>query len=149
MQAFFISLLSMPRYMKKYIMIFYDIIVLEISIILSYSLRQASWFWPSAELEKLLYLAPFLAVPVFFYFGLYQSIVRYMGLKVISQIVYAVTVYMIIWSIIGYYFNVDVPRSVLIYHDDGNIYKVSEYFSGFFVLCIINWLICLLLIGRC
>ena len=26
-------------------------------------------------------------------------------------------------------------------------YKVSEYFSGFFVLCIINWMICLLLIG--
>ena len=54
---------------------------------------------------------------------------------------------MAIWLIFGYLMNVNVPYSVLIYHDNGQIYKVNQYFSGFFVLCIINWLICLLLIG--
>ena len=141
------KLLSFSRITKQVIMVLFDIIILELSIILSYSLRQAAWFWPSAELEKLVYLAPLFAIPVFYFFGLYHSVVRFMGAKALTSIVYAISFYMIIWSLIGYFINVEVPRSVLIYHDGGNIYKVSEYFSGFFVLCIINWLICILLIG--
>ena len=54
-----------------------------------------------------------------------------MGVKAMLFIIYAVTTYMIIWSLIGFNLNVEIPRSVLIYHDDGTIYKVTEYFSGF------------------
>ena len=140
-------LLSLPRIIKQTIMIVFDILALELSIILSYSLRQASFFIPSGEIEKLVYLAPLLAVPIFYFFGLYKSVVRFMGIKAFSMIFYAISLYMITWSMIGFFINVDVPRSVLIYHDNGTIYKVSEYFSGFFVLCIINWMVCLLLIG--
>ena len=70
-----------------------------------------------------------------------------MSIKAFLYIIYAVTTYMIVWATFGYYLNVDVPRSVLIYHDNGTIYQVSEYFSGFFVLCIIIWLISLLLVA--
>ena len=139
--------LSLPRSIKQLIIILFDILVLELAIIISYSLRQAAWFWPSQEIGKLVYLAPFLAIPIFYLFGFYQSIFRYIGFRALLFIVYGVTIYMFIWSIFGYYLNVEVPRSVLIYHDNGTIYQVSEYFSGFFVLCIINWLICILLIG--
>ena len=143
MLKFIKQLLSLPRTFKQSIMIFFDIIILETSIILSYSLRQAQWFWPEGKLEILLYFAPVLAVPIFYFFGLYHSVIRYIGIKVFLIIIYSVTVYIFIWAFIGYFINIEVPRSVLIYHDNGTIYKVSEYFSGFFVLCVINWLICL------
>ena len=78
---------------------------------------------------------------------MYQSIVRHMGVKAFMHIFYSVSLYMFVWAIIGYYINIDVSRSVLIYHDNGTIYEVNEYFSGFLVLCIINWLISILLIG--
>lgn len=147
MLIFIQRLLSLPRTFKQFLMVALDIIMLETSIILSYSLRQAEWFWPDGKLEILLYFAPALAVPIFYFFGLYHSVIRYIGIKVFLIIIYSVTVYILLWAVIGYVINIEVPRSVLIYHDNGTIYKVSEYFSGFFVLCIINWLICLLLIG--
>ena len=138
---------NLSRIQKQFIMVFADIIILEIAILFSYSLRQASWFWPDGDIEKLVYIAPFLSIPIFYLLGLYQSIVRYMGIKAFIHIFYAVSLYMIIWTIFGYYINVDASRSVLIYQDNGTIYKVNEYFSGFLVLCIINWLISVLLIG--
>ena len=147
MLIFIQRLLSLPRTFKQFLMVALDIIMLETSIILSYSLRQAEWFWPDGKLEILLYFAPALAVPIFYFFGLYHSVIRYIGIKVFLIIIYSVTVYILLWAVIGYVINIEVPRSVLIYHVNGTIYKVSEYFSGFFVLCIINWLICLLLIG--
>ena len=91
-------------------------------------------------------ISPLIAIPIFYSFGLYQSVLRFIGFKAFLNIIYAVSVYMAIWLIFGYLMNVNVPYSVLIYHDNGQIYKVNQYFSGFFVLCIINWLICLLLI---
>lgn len=138
---------NLSRYKKQLIMIFVDMVFLESAIFFSYSLRKAAWFWPDGDIEKLIYLSPFLSIPIFYYFGMYQSIVRYMGMKAILHIFYAVTLYMIIWSSFGYYLNINVAHSVLIYHDNGTIYKVNEYFSSFLVLSIINWLISIILIG--
>ena len=139
--------LNLSRLYKQIILLITDVIVLELSIIFSYSLRQAEFYLPNLSEEKLILISPLIALPIFYFFGLYQSIVRFIGLKAFLYIIYAITTYMVIWSIFGYTLNVEVPHSVLIYHNNGEIYKVSEYFSGFFVLCIINWLICLLLIG--
>ena len=142
------KILLLSRVKKQFIMILVDVILLELSIILAYSLRQAGWFWPDASVEKLIYIAPFLAIPIFYIFGLYNAVIRYISIKAFLFIIYAVSLYMVIWSLFGYFLNVKVPRSVLIYHDNGVIYKVSEYFSGFLVLCIIIWLISLLLIAN-
>ena len=103
------NILSLPRKFKQIFMVFLDIFLLEISIIFSYSLRQADLFWPEGKLEILLYFAPFLAVPISYFFGLYQSVIRYMGIKVFLIIIYSVTIYILIWSIIGYFLNVEVP----------------------------------------
>ncbi len=140
-------IISLSRPVKQLVIVIVDIILLELAIIFAYSLRQAAWFWPDGSIEKLFYIAPFLAIPIFYSFGLYQAIIRYMGIKAFLFIIYSVSLYMFIWSLFGYYINIKVPTSVLIYHDNGIIYNVNEYFSGFFVLCIITWLISLLLIG--
>ena len=131
-------ILTLPRTSKQLIMVIVDIALLEIAIFFSYSLRQATWYWPDQSIEKLVYIAPFLAIPIFYSFGLYQAIIRYMGIKAFLFIIYSVTLYMFIWSTFGYFLNIKVPTSVLIYHDNGTIYKVNEYFSGFlfFVLLI-------------
>ena len=58
----------------------------------------------------------FIAIPIFFSFGLYKSIVRYIGLKSILTIFQAVTMYAVIWGLIDYMFvSIDgTPRSVII-----------------------------------
>ena len=50
---------NLSRIQKQFIMVFADIVILEIAILFSYSLRQASWFWPDGDIEKLVYIAPF------------------------------------------------------------------------------------------
>ena len=91
--------ISLTRLQKQLIMIFADILLLEIAIFFSYSLRQATWFWPDGDLEKLVYISPFLSIPIFYSLGMYQSIVRFMGIKAFMHIFYSVSLYMILWSI--------------------------------------------------
>ncbi len=140
-------IISLPRIQKQSVMVVVDIVLLEIAIIFAYSLRQASWFWPDGEFERLIYISPFLSIPIFYYLGMYQSIVRHMGIKAFMHIFYSVSLYMLVWASIGYYINVEIGTSVQIYHDSGAIYRVSEHFSNFIVFCIINWIISILLIG--
>ena len=140
-------IISLPRIQKQSVMVVVDIVLLEIAIIFAYSLRQASWFWPDGEFERLIYISPFLSIPIFYYLGMYQSIVRHMGIKAFMHIFYSVSLYMLVWASIGYYINVEIGTSVQIYHDSGAIYRVNEHFSSFIVFCIINWIISILLIG--
>ena len=140
-------IISLPRIQKQSVMVVVDIVLLEIAIIFAYSLRQASWFWPDGEFERLIYISPFLSIPIFYYLGMYQSIVRHMGIKAFMHIFYSVSLYMLVWASIGYYINVEIGTSVQIYHDSGAIYRVNEHFSSFIVFFIINWIISILLIG--
>ena len=58
-------IISLPRIQKQSVMVVVDIALLEIAIIFAYILRQASWFWPDGEFERLIYISPFLSIPIF------------------------------------------------------------------------------------
>jgi FlaA1/EpsC-like NDP-sugar epimerase len=73
-----------------------------------------------------IFSAPAVAVPIFIYFGLYRSVIRYMSFKDVRAIVQAVSLYALVWGVIGFMAAVEgIPRSVIL----------------------INWLLSLVVIG--
>jgi FlaA1/EpsC-like NDP-sugar epimerase len=58
---------------------------------------------------------PIIAIPVFVRFGLYRAVIRYIGFKALWSIFQAVTLYALLWSMIGVMASVDgIPRSVIL-----------------------------------
>jgi len=75
------------------------------------------WFFPSGDVDLLLsiLLAPVFLLPIFFRFGLYNDVIRYLGLKEIWRIIQAVSLYVIIWGIVIFMGAIEgVPRSVIL-----------------------------------
>jgi len=96
-------------------------------LLLSFSLRLGHWYWPE-DINLLLSIisAPVIAFPIFFKFGLYSAVIRFIGFKAIWAIILAVSLYAVIWGAIGFTASIEgIPRSVIL----------------------INWALALLVIG--
>jgi len=84
-------------------------------LLASFSIRLGYLYVPGAELVWVVLAPPFIAVPVFMSFGLYRAVIRYIGFKALWSIVQAVTLYALLWSMIGFMASVDdIPRSVIL-----------------------------------
>jgi FlaA1/EpsC-like NDP-sugar epimerase len=109
---------------------FSDSILAILMIFFAFSLRLDYWYWPTNEIRIWLLMSPLLVIPIFYSFGLYQSVVRYIGFNSLVSIFHAVTVYSLLWGIIGYMASIStefglIPRSVVF----------------------INWMLCIISIG--
>ena len=127
---------ELPRIFKKLIMIFIDSLLLILVLWAAYSIRLNYWYFPEDDTIRLILIAPIIGIPIFSKLGLYHSVIRHIDLKLLWSLVQAVSLYALIWGMIGFFvqadsikergFNVDVvPRSVIV----------------------INWLLALLAIG--
>ena len=65
-------------------------------------------------------IAVSIAIPIFIRFSLYRAIIRYIGFKALWRVVQAVTLYAILWGIVGFMAAsqgtgsiLDIPRSVI------------------------------------
>jgi len=132
----FSRLTKLSRFSKKLFIIPIDVILLIAVLLLSYSIRLDYWYFPKDDTLRLILFAPIIGIPVFAKFGLYQSVIRYTDLKALWTLVQAVTLYALIWGLVGFFiqadfaiergFNVDIfPRSVIV----------------------VNWLLALFVIG--
>ena len=118
--------LSLSRIVKRLIMLTVDVLLTVAILIGSFSMRLGEWYWPQGDLLYLIFLAPFVAIPIFIRFGLYRAIVRYIGLKALWTIVQAVSLYALILGIVVLLSGIEgIPRSVVL----------------------INWILAMLLIG--
>ena len=91
-------LLGLDRLFKNIILISTDYILLTFCFWLSLSLRSNSIYIPNEESKYLILFAPFIALPIFYLFGLYKSLVRYENLKSsIKTIMLAVSIYTLFW----------------------------------------------------
>ena len=110
------KLLVLSRIQKILIMVFFDSIIIVSVLILSFSIRLENWYWPrSEELLWLVFGAPLIATPILFLFNFYRSVTRYIGIQSLFSIIQALTIYSLIWGLLGYMLNVDgVPRSVIL-----------------------------------
>ena len=109
------ALINLSRRNKKLILLFLDSVLIVAVIILSFSLRLEYLFLPDGDLIWLVWGAPIIAIPVFVRFGLYSSVIRYIGFKTLWTVVQAASLYALLWGLIGFLVRVDgIPRSVVL-----------------------------------
>lgn len=125
------KLLLLNRKTKQLIMILVDSVLVVFGLLSAFSMRLGYWFWPQEEIRYvieswIIFIAPLIAIPVFISFGLYRSVIRYIGVRALTTLAQAVTLYAVIWGLFGYMVAIEgVPRSVIL----------------------INWMLALLIIG--
>ena len=121
------KIVLLSRRSKQLIMLLTDSISLILVILFSFSIRLGYWYWPEDfNLFVAIFSAPVIASLIFIKFGLYSAIIRFMGFKAIWAVVQAVSIYAVIWGVVGFVVaNEGIPRSVIL----------------------INWVFALLVIG--
>ena len=130
------KILSLPRKMKRVIVILLDLLLIPFALWCSFSLRLDVFFTlddlhfvPTEARLGILYLfliSPVIAIPIFIKFGLYRAIIRYIGFVAMWTILKAVSLYTAVFGIFVLLSGMPgVPRSVII----------------------LNWILLILLIG--
>ena len=89
------------------------------------------WIW---TVSWVIFVAPFIAIPVFFSFRLYRSVVRYIGFRALWSIALAVTLYAVIWGLLAY----EISRMSSLPMDYRGIPRS---------VILINWMLTIIVIG--
>jgi len=97
------KLLLLSRSNKKLLLIIIDAILLITVLFISYSIRLDQWYFPQDDTIRLILFAPVIGIPIFAKLGLYQSVIRFIDLKVLWSLVQAVSLYALIWSFVGFF----------------------------------------------
>ena len=115
------SLLKLSRLNKQALILLFDVVVIIGSLFAAFSIRLGYFYYPAGLYgdEKLLLImltAPILALPIFIRFGLYRTVIRYVGFKSLWRINQATTLYAILWGLIAFMVAKweAFPRSVIL-----------------------------------
>jgi len=120
------DIINLSRVYKQLIIFLMDSVALIGALLAAFSIRLGYWYWPENDLLWVIFGAPLIAFPIFIQFGLYHSIVRFLGLQALWAVAKAVSLYALIWGVIGFMSAIEgIPRSVIL----------------------INWLLAVLSIG--
>ena len=120
------DIINLSRVYKQLIIFLMDSVALIGVLLAAFSIRLGYWYWPENDLLWVIFGAPLIAFPIFIQFGLYHGIVRFLGLQALWAIAKAVSLYALIWGVIGFMSAIEgIPRSVIL----------------------INWLLAVLSIG--
>tara|TARA_B110000285_G_scaffold219649_1_gene270476 strand:+ start:2808 stop:4826 length:2019 start_codon:yes stop_codon:yes gene_type:complete len=130
------QLLNLSRLSKQIIMSFIDSILLITILLVAHSIHLDYWYFPKDDTIRLILVAPIIGIPIFAKIGLYKSVIRHIDLKALWSVVQAVSLYALIWSLVGLFIQTDIVR------DRGfniGIIPLS--------VIIINWLLAILVIS--
>jgi len=109
------KIINLSRRIKQLVLVFIDSLLLVLVLLISFSIRLDHLYFPSGDLIWLIFGAPIIAIPIFANFGLYRTIIRYIGLKALWLVVQASTLYALIWSVLGVLVAIEgLPRSVIL-----------------------------------
>ena len=114
------KLTQLNRRYKQLIMIFCDSIISLILLISAFSIRFGYIYLPGNDIQHpvdfwIIFAAPLIVIPVFYSFGLYTSVIRFIGKNGLFSIVLASTLYSSIWGLLGYMTSfIGIPRSVIL-----------------------------------
>ncbi len=87
------SLLNLPRYFKRGIVIFVDLLICGLSVWLAFGLRLDQWWYFQGQ-QWIVFLASIgFSFPLFVLFGLYRAIFRYIGTVAFISITRAFVIY--------------------------------------------------------
>ncbi|WP_138120086.1 polysaccharide biosynthesis protein [Bathymodiolus heckerae thiotrophic gill symbiont] len=108
-------IIKLSRINKQLIMLLVDSVFLVSILLASFSIRLGYWYFPQDDLVWVIFGAPIVASIIFVRFGLYRAVIRYIGFKALWAIVQAVSLYALVWGVIGFMIVVDgIPRSVIL-----------------------------------
>ena len=102
---------ELSRYKKQTIMVITDCILFVGILLASYAIRYEQWFIPVDDTLRLILAGPLIGIPIFAKFGMYQLVIRHIDLKAIWSLVQAVSLYAIIWGLVGFFSQADFARS--------------------------------------
>ena len=77
-----------------------DYLLLVLSFWASLSIRANGIYIPTLESNALILLGPFIAIPIFYSFGLYRSLIRYSNYQSLMTIMLAVSCYTLVWFLL-------------------------------------------------
>jgi len=114
------KLILLDRIYKQLILILMDSFLLIVIILIAFSLRIGSLYWPDDNLFWVILSAPFIAIPIFMRFHLYNTIIRFIGFKSMWMTFQAVSIYSLSWGMLAFMAAsqgtasiIDIPRSVI------------------------------------
>jgi FlaA1/EpsC-like NDP-sugar epimerase len=111
----FQSLLNLPRKIKQAIIMIFDSLALIISLFLAFLIRLGYIYYPDDKLAVLIFCSPIIALPIFFRFGFYQNVTRFISFGFLWKIVQGASIYSVFWSLLSFMVSVDfIPRSVIL-----------------------------------
>lgn len=113
-------LVGLPRLWKQGLMLLADTGVLLLAIWAAYSLRLGEFFMPNQQQILLMIAAPVLAFPVFLKFGLYRSVIRYLGEQALWAVIRAMALAALLWTVLAFMTEMTgrqgVPRTVPLFY---------------------------------
>lgn len=106
--------LALSRRQKQWLLVISDILILEACLYFSLAIRSDSLIVAFDHLAYAVFISPTLALPIFWKMGLYNAVVRYLGLQAflaISQAVALYSVLMVAWMVFAepYPFPIGLP----------------------------------------
>lgn len=105
--------IKLSRFTKKSIAMFLDVIICAFATWIAFSLRLGEFVDINIQFILISMLSILIALPVFFFWGLYKVIFRYINGDTFQVLTKAIIVYTIIHSIIFIIIKIDgVPRSI-------------------------------------
>ena len=108
-------LINLSRLQKQLVLLVFDSVALVAILLASFSIRLGYLYVPGSDLVWVVLASPIIAVPIFVRFELYRAVIRYIGFKALWSIIQAVSLYALLWSLIGFMASVDgIPRSVIL-----------------------------------
>ncbi|MDC0223196.1 polysaccharide biosynthesis protein [Gammaproteobacteria bacterium] len=90
----------MNRRNKSLLVMLADYLMLVLAFWSSLSIRINDFFIPDSPSLYLIFLAPIIAIPVFYFFGLYKSLIRYSNYVSLFLILGATLIYTFLWFFI-------------------------------------------------
>ena len=87
------KLINLSRLQKQFIMLIVDLFFIEFALWLSFALR-LGLFWPREYIYPnwwIFIITPIIAIPLLLKFGLYRSVIKYVGSKVVVASFQAIT----------------------------------------------------------
>ncbi len=140
LRTFVLALSAMGRRRKQALMMSVDALILVLAVWSAYSLRLSVLFIPNQEQALLVAAAPLISIPVFYGFGLYRSIIRYVGEQALWAVVRAVGLSTLMFGVLAFmtrmYGYEGMPRSVLVFFFLLSLPAISgvRYLARFIIL---------------
>jgi FlaA1/EpsC-like NDP-sugar epimerase len=109
------NLIGLKRLTKQIILVVADSVTLIIVLLMSFSIRLDQFYWPNSDLFWVIIGVPIIAIPTFISFDLYRTVIRFIGFKSLWSVFQAVTLYALLWGLIGFMASLEgIPRSVIL-----------------------------------